>query len=95
MLKDDVITMEDIKASALELVPQFNIASDVLRVGLPYVIRNVKDGTTILATLRAVDTRKLEFDSWKGHIEIDVKDYHKNDDWKIYAATTKDGGMLF
>lgn len=86
----DVNTMEDIKASALEIVPQFNIASDVLRLGLPYMIRNLKDGTTIIATLRVVDTRKLEFDSWKGHIEIDVKDYHKNDDWKIYPATTKE-----
>ena len=90
----DVNTMEDIKASALEIVPQFNIASDVLRLGLPYMIRNIKDGTTIIATLRVVDTRKLEFDSWKGHIEIDVKDYHKNDDWKIYPATTKEGGMI-
>lgn len=86
----DVNTMEDIKASALEIVPQFNIASDVLKLGLPYMIRNIKDGTTIIATLRVVDTRKLEFDSWKGHIEIDVKDYHKNDDWRIYPATTKE-----
>ena len=83
----DVNTMEDIRASALEIVPQFNIASDVLRLGLPYMIRNIKDGTTIIATLRVVDTRKLEFDSWKGHIEIDVKDYHKGEDWKIYPAT--------
>ena len=90
----DVNTMEDIRSSALEIVPQFNVASDVLRLGLPYMIRNIKDGTTIIATLRVVDVKKLEFDSWKGHIEIDAKDYHKGDDWKIYPANTKEGGML-
>lgn len=90
----DVNTMEDIRSSALEIAPQFNLASDVLRLGLPYMIRNIKDGTTIIATLRVVDVKKLEFDSWKGHIEIDAKDYHKGDDWKIYPANTKDGGMI-
>lgn len=94
MIFTDVNTMEDIRASALEIVPQFNIASDVLRLGFPYMIRNIKDGTTIIATLRVVDVKKLEFDSWKGHIEIDAKEYHKGDDWKIYPANTKDGGML-
>ena len=90
----DVNTMEDIRSSALEIVPQFNVASDVLRLGLPYMIRNIKDGTTIIATLRVVDVKKLEFDSWKGYIEIDAKEYHKGDNWKIYPANTKDGGML-
>ena len=90
----DVNTMEDIMASALEIVPQFNIASDVLRLGLPYMIRNIKDGTTIIATLRVADTKSLEFDSWSGCIVINAKDYHKGDDWKIYPANTKDGGML-
>lgn len=93
-MSKEVDTMEDIGSSALEIVPQFNIASDVLRVGLPYMIRNIKDGTTIIATLRVVDVKKLEFDSWKGHIEIDAKEYHKGDDWKIYPANTKDGGMI-
>ena len=94
MIFTDVNTMEDIKASALEIVPQFNVASDVLRLGLPYMIRNIKDGTTIIATLRVVDVKKLEFDSWKGDIEIDAKEYHKGDDWKIYPANKIDGGTL-
>lgn len=91
----DVNTMEDIKASAMEIVPQFNIASDVLRLGLPYMIRNIKDGTTIIATLRVADTKSLEFDSWSGYIVINAKDYHKGEDWKIYPATTiNEGGTL-
>lgn len=86
----DINTMEDIKSSALEIVPQFNIASDVLRLGLPYIIRNIKTGTTIIAALRVVDVKKLEFVSWNGNIEIDAKEYHK-DDWKIYPANTIKG----
>ena len=92
MIFTDVNTMEDIKASALEIVSQFNIASDVLKLGLPYMIRNTKDGTTIITTLRFVDVKKLEFDSWKGHVDIDTKEYHKGDDWKIYPANAIDGG---
>lgn len=87
----DINTMEDIRSSALEIIPQFNIASDVLRLGLPYMIRNIKTGTTIIATLRVVDVKKLEFDSWNGNIEIDAKEYHKGDDWKIYPANTIKG----
>lgn len=90
----DVNTVEDIKASAMEIVPQFNVASDALKLGLPYMIRNIEDGTTIIATLRVVDTSKLEFDSWSGCIVINAKDYHKDDNWKIYPANTKDGGMI-
>lgn len=84
----DINTMEDIKASVLEIVPRFNTASDILVLGMPYIVRNIKTGTTIIATMTSKSTDELTFNSWKGCFTIDAKTYHKSDTWKIYSANT-------
>lgn len=90
----DINTMEDIRASVLELVPRFNTASDVLVLGMPYIVRNIETGTTVIATMTSKSTDELTFNSWKGCFTIDAKTYHKGDTWKIYSANINDNPQI-
>lgn len=89
-LMSDVITMDDIRASAITLVPQFDMASASLKLGMPYLIRDVRTGTVIIASLRIIDTKELTFDSWNGPINVTAKDYFKDhgDNITIYPINT-------
>lgn len=90
----DINTMEDISASVLELVPRFNTASDVLVLGMPYIVRNIETGTTVIATMTSKSTDALTFNSWKGCFTIDAKTYYKGDTWKIYSANINDNPQI-
>jgi hypothetical protein len=86
----DVITADDIRASAITLVPQFNMASASLQLGMPYLIRDVRTGTVIIASLRMIDAKELTFDSWNGPINVTAKDYFEDhgDNITIYPINT-------
>lgn len=89
MLDDVINTMDDIRESSLNLVPLFNTCSDVLKLGMPYILRH-KNGMTIIATMRAKGESSLTFESWGGEIIISAKDYHANREWTIYPAKPKE-----
>lgn len=85
MLDDVINTMEDIRETSLNLVPLFNTCSDVLKLGMPYILRH-KNGMTIIATMRSKEESSLTFESWGGEIEISAKDYYATKEWTIYPA---------